>query len=298
MTWTAATSSLFNRHRGMALAVNLSGTGIAATFMPALTNWLLEAYGWRGAYVGLSIILGCFTLPFILFLFVSAKDHPYAGHPTGASEGDHDTALSEPRHTTVEVSARDGYRSPRFIMLAIAATIFVVAVTALNLNSVPILMSQGISPSRAADIAGVIGIGLIIGRLTGGFLIDRLPANRVASVIVLLPIITALLLRGFPGEPFAAGAALFVLGLSVGAEYDTCAFLVAHHFGTRSFGALFGAISGLLTFGASVAPMLSNYIYDVTKSYELAVQLYFPAGLIASVLFLLVGFRPRRLRVA
>lgn len=49
-----------------------------------------------------------------------------------------------------------------------------------------------------------------------------------------------------------------VLGLSVGTEVDACAYLVARHFGMRSFGAMFGTINGLLLFTNGVAPLLSN----------------------------------------
>jgi MFS family permease len=55
MVWTAAISARFERNRGLALAIALSGTGISAAVMPVIATWLVNALGWRGAYVGIGL---------------------------------------------------------------------------------------------------------------------------------------------------------------------------------------------------------------------------------------------------
>ena len=86
--------------------------------------------------------------------------------------------------------------------------------------------------------------------------------------------------------------ACLVLGLSIGTEVDACAYLAARHFGMRSFGTLFGAINGLLLFGTGFSPLASNYVYDVTKSYNPVLWSLIPLCVTAALLFLALGRYP------
>jgi hypothetical protein len=108
----------------------------------------------------------------------------------------------------------------------------------------------------------------------------------------LAPVVTVILLLAFPGQSWAAGLACFVLGLSIGTEVDACAYLAARHFGMRSFGALFGTINGLLLFGTGFAPLASNHVYDVVKSYDPVLWSLIPLCLLTAALFLALGRYP------
>ncbi len=53
--WAAAVSGVFASGRGLALGVTLSGAALAQVIAPPLTQWLIEAYGWRWAFVLLGV---------------------------------------------------------------------------------------------------------------------------------------------------------------------------------------------------------------------------------------------------
>lgn len=278
--WTAAISGFFEKNRGLALALALCGTGLTAALIPALTNLLVENHGWRGAYLGLAGICFAVVFPLVWFFFRNPRHHVVKAGSAPAVRG-----LSG-------MSAREGLLSARFLKLGGSATIFSVALCALTVNAVPVLLAQGLTPARAAGVAGLIGIGSIMGRLCGGYLLDRFNANVVAAVTVLMPIASVAVLLSFPGSPAAAAVACVVIGLSVGAELDACAYLAARHFGLRSFGTLFGTINGLLLFGNGVAPIVANYVYDIVRSYDPVLWAMIPACLISSLLFLWLGPYP------
>ncbi|MCX7864361.1 MAG: hypothetical protein N2423_04890, partial [Novosphingobium sp.] len=121
------------------------------------------------------------------------------------------------------------------------------------------------------------------------FLLDRLDGNKVAAASVLLPIVpTTILLVTDQSQGWSAIACL-VMGLSVGAELDCCAYLAARHFGTRNFGTLFGLINGMLLFGAGLAPLSANAVFDATRSYDLVLYALVPLFLMTAVLFLALG---------
>jgi predicted MFS family arabinose efflux permease len=277
--WTKAINAYFDRNRGIALALALCGTGIAAAFVPSLTNALVEAFGWRGAYIGLGLIGAAITFPlsWLLFRLPAPSDRPDRPAPPRQAQG---------------VSAREGFAQPRFLKLAGATLLFSITTCALTTNLVPVLLARGMTPARAAAVAGLLGIGSITGRLVGGLLLDRFDAARVAAASVAMPLITVALLLAFPGDKMAALGCL-ILGLSVGTEVDCCAYLTARHFGLKSFGTLFGTMNGLMLFGNGIAPAVANHVYDVTRSYDIVLWAQVPACLGTIVLFLLLGPYPQ-----
>lgn len=283
MVWTTAINGYFDRNRGKALAIALSGTGIAAALIPKLTFTLIEMLGWRMAFVAVSAVVLVIVYPLVIFMFYGPRDtamapalQPGAG-PVAALKG---------------MPVREAFRSARFLKLAGGAVIFAVAAAALTFNAVPIVIAQGITPATAASVAGLVGLGSITGRLGGGYLLDRFNAGRVAGFGVLTPLIVIAILLAFKGSVPAAMVACFVLGLSVGLEVDGCAYLAARHFGIKSFGTMFGAINGLLLFGSGIAPIIANAIFDATRSYDLFLWLSIPVYLIASALWLSLGPYP------
>ena len=55
MPYGVAISGWFDRNRGLALAIAVSGTGVAGAFMSRYANWLMSNFGWRGGYVGVAL---------------------------------------------------------------------------------------------------------------------------------------------------------------------------------------------------------------------------------------------------
>lgn len=278
--WTKAINATFDRNRGIALALALCGTGIAAAFVPSLTNALIEGFGWRRAYVGLALIGAIVVFPLAWTMFRPAERPRAAARVAAVVDAD-------------GVSIRRGFTMPSFLKLAAAIWLFSVALCALTTNAVPVLLARGMTPATAAGLAGLIGVGSITGRIAGGFLLDRFDAARVAAIAVVMPIISTALLLAFPGSQAAAGLACLVIGLSVGAEVDCAAYLAARHFGLRSFGTLFGTLNGLMLFGNGIAPVIANHVYDITFSYDIVLWFQVPACLATALLFLWLGPYPR-----
>lgn len=281
VVWLSVINGYFHHSRGLAMAVALTGTGFGAAIYPVLANALLEANGWRGAYVAMGAILAVLSFPLAWLLFHPAAPASAAAAPHGASPA------AAPRHEVRAVMA-----SARFLKLAGAAVVFAVASCALTGNAVPVLIGEGLTPAKAAATAGLLGIGSIAGRLCGGLLLDRFDGNKVAAFSVILPVAPAAILLLTDHSPGWSALAFLLMGLSVGTELDACAYLAARHFGTRHFGTLFGTINGLLLFGNGLAPLISNHVYDVTHSYDLVLGALIPMFAITAILFLTLGRYP------
>jgi MFS family permease len=275
--WTGAIAMRFEKNRGLAMAIALSGTGLTSALVPYLASRLLEEFGWRGAYIGLGVISFVVVFPLVALLF---------------DRGDIHRRIVEKNAASSEAGPTNLFRSPRYIRLATAALIYSIGATGLAINAVPVLAEEGFTILEAAKIGGLIGIGTIIGRVVGGVLLDLLDGRLVATACGMAALLSAGILLATEQSVWGASIACFFLGLAAGAEYDACAYLTTRYFPRRIFGALFGVIGALAGVGAGVSPMIANGMYDLTGTYETALWAMIPLFTIASLLFLSLGKYP------
>lgn len=277
--WTGAIALRFNKSRGFAMAVALSGTGVASAIVPMLAVRLIEEFGWRGAYMGFAAISFVVIFPLVYFTF--ARRDPDAGLVKPGAE------------SAKALGDSVGYGSPRFIRLALAALVYSLSTTGIAINAVPILTGdEGFTLRDAAEIAGLVGIGSITGRLMGGVLLDLINGRIVATGCGFAAILAAATLLMTDQSVIAASLACFMLGLASGAEFDACAYLTTRYFPKRNFGALFSVIGALAGVGAGFSPMVCNAVFDATGSYDLVLYGVLPLFAIASALFLSLGKYP------
>ena len=71
--YVKAISAWFDSRRGLALGIATAGIGLGAALMPQLTRLLIDAFGWRAAYVGLGIATFALAFPSVA-LFVREPD--------------------------------------------------------------------------------------------------------------------------------------------------------------------------------------------------------------------------------
>jgi MFS family permease len=277
--WVAAIATRFDKRRGIAMAVAVCGTSIGAAIFPFITERLL-VLGWRNAYLVLSGGAALLALPMV-FVFFRAERPLRPGHP--------DAAMLPPKSG---ITARQGFTSVLFYKMALGAFLCTLCTLSLAVHFVPILVAGGIPSVTAASIAGVVGIGSIIGRLGTGLLLDRFSGRHVGGVILLLPILACALLVLLKLS-LASGIAIgIVIGLALGAEIDIFAFLSARYFGLRNYGLLFGTVAGLISFGAGIGPTYAGFMFDHFQSYSVLLMTLIPMLLISSLLVLSLGREP------
>lgn len=253
--WTSAVASRFEKSRGLAFAITLSGASIAATVFPLLATWMIREYGWRSAYMAMAGTWAVIAFPLLFFCFRSARD------------GVKPTAVVAPRPVLTGITFAEGLRSPTLYKLLMAGGLFAFTAIGALVHFVPILKDVGATPMAAAGVASLIGIFSIIGRLGTGVLLDRFPGHLVGATAFLLPIITAVLLLTAGANPLAQIVAAAALGLTVGSEVDVIAFLASKHFGLKNFGALYGALVMALTLGTAFGPLTAGAVFDHYGSY-------------------------------
>jgi predicted MFS family arabinose efflux permease len=130
------------------------------------------------------------------------------------------------------------------------------------------LTDAGLGAAKAGQIAGLIGIAAMAGRLLVGALLDRLPPSAVtAGVFVLAALGMVMLASG--GAALAVPGAL-ILGLAIGAEVDLLAFHTARYFRPEHFGQANGSLYALFLVGGGLGPAIFAGVYDFTQAYQAA----------------------------
>lgn len=288
ITWTRAIAQSFDRQRGLALGLTLTGTGICAMLAPAYTVWLVDAFGWRAAYVGIGLLPLLLAGPFVWAWFRPQR-HVGSGPQAGAGEAQTEQA---PAAALPGLTLGQAVRGHRFWVLCASIFAVYMAVSGISPNLIAALTDKGFTPASAATVQGAYGLSIMIGRLVVGWLVDRYWAPGVALVSLSLPAIGCLILTGTPDFSWAVIAALLI-GFAAGAELDLMAFFAARYFGLAHYAKIYSIQYALLAVGSGTAPMLFARVFDETASYEASFLIATGLFLFGAVIVLALGRYPQ-----
>lgn len=272
-SYSKVIAAWFDRQRGFALGIVLAGVGVGTAIIPAVSNFLIGAFGWRSGYVGLAFLV-------ILVAFL-----PVAILVREPSVGTGEAAMKEELEGA---SMREAARDWRFWFMLIAFFFAVVAINGTLVHVVPMLTDRGIALPEAVRIISSSGIALIVGRLVAGWIIDRVFAPCVAVFFLLCPLAGLLILALQPAEvPPIIGVLL--LGLGIGGETDLLSYLVSRYFGLRKFGTIYGWIFTAALVGNAVGSSILGWSFQLMHGYAPALLGFCGLLIVASVITLRLG---------
>lgn len=251
--WTGPVAARFDRSRGLALAVALSGAPLAAMIQPKLANMMIEMFGWRQAFMAVGGMWLVVTLPIVFLWFRDAPQREAAPGSAAALAG---------------LTFQQGIATRAFWGLVISFAAFSFYNMTIATNLFLLLGEKGIAASEAGSLFAVMGFVGLGARLGVGFLLDRLPGNVIGFCTQLLPVIASFLLLGDSPSAALLLAVVGMFGLATGAEIDVVLYQATRHFGLKAFGTLF---SGIITFGAlfaAIGPATAGWLHDRTGSYN------------------------------
>jgi len=259
----------FERRRGLAISVALTGVGIGAAVFPVFAQHMIAAYGWRAAMLSIAAVVAVIAFPAVALLL---RDPPKLGGAASAAG-------------TVGVPRSMAFRDKQFWLIGVAFVLIGCGMAGVTAHFPALLQDRSVAPSRAAGILSAIGLSLILGRLFTGWLLDRVHAGRVGFILFSASAGGVALLATTTSAPLLLLGAVAV-GFATGAEYDLMAYLVTRYFGFRHFGTLFGVLTLLFSLGAAAGPTLVGIVFDRSGGY-LSAYLALAAGLMAAAICLL-----------
>jgi predicted MFS family arabinose efflux permease len=264
--YTRTVLTWFSKHRGFALALLLTGSGVGSILLPPATEWMIRHHGWRNAWLMLGgvALLG---LPLTAMLVRNRPDKPLIRTDRQASG------------LTVGATLR----TAPFWILAVITILSAFSENGLVTNLAAILTQHGLLATSAALALSVRGGAGIVGRLLIGFAIDRVSPERIQTMVLALAAAGTLILAFAGTGPMALlGAA--ILGVGLGSEADVGPYLLARYFGRRHFSVLYGLTWTAYAIGGGTGPLWMGHLYDRTGGYQPRFIVYLAGVAFAAVL--------------
>jgi MFS family permease len=262
----------FTRRRGVASGLAVSGIGVGTLVMPPLATALIDALGWRSAYLA----LGCGAAVVGIGMAWFIADDP-AGKGMG---GD----------VPSDMPLREAVRSRQFALLYAACLVCSFGVFVPFVHLVPYALDHGIGQKNAAYLLGTIGIGSTLGRFFLGGLADKV--GRLAFLLAMFAgmAVTLAVWAASTGFVALAGFAL-LFGLFYGGWVAVMPPVVTDLFGNRHVGSIIGVLYTSVAVGTLLGPTAAGYMFDASRSYTLPILASAAVNVAAAGIAALAGKR-------
>lgn len=284
MPYADAVSHWFDKRRGLALSVLMLGMGLGAVVMPAIAQQLVQRWGWRLSYCAFGLAMLLIPVPAIA-AFMKDKPQSMGLLPDGETDARArmQTAVGEEGPTVSEAA-----RTSAFWIMLVAFFLMTASVHACFLHLPAILTDRGSALQTAALASSLLGVGVFIGRVSSGYLMDQFFAPRVAAALFFAVAIgIAFLTMGHGIQSAFVGA--FLVGLGTGAEVDIIAYLISRYFGLRSYGSISGWIWAIYGVSGGLGAYLMGLGFDKTGSYVVPLSGFCLAAALATLLIMSLG---------
>jgi MFS family permease len=258
-------SGWFDKRRGLALGLMLTMSGLGTAFLPPLSSALIAQFGWRDAYALLGLIVLTIGASAALALL---RDPPQLTNRTlGRADN------------TPGLPIRSALSGRAFWTLFAAFLLISIAIGGGSTSLPLVLTDRGVSAQQASFVMTIVGLAMMVGRLSFGVLLDRVFAPRLTALVFLAPTLAFSVLLLPHAASINAMIAAGFLGFGLGAEVDALAYIASRAFGLRYFGRILGFLMVAFTLGLAFGPTLFGKIHDQFQNYQLA--LWIAAGISA-----------------
>lgn len=266
----------FVRRRGFASGLAVSGIGVGTLVMPPLAAQLIQAVGWRTAYLALgalAVVIGA-GLSLLIENDPSARNLGPDGDPVQPAAR---------RRLPEGISINTAVRSSRFIGLYAACLICSFGVFVPFVHLVPYARDHGVAPSYAVLLLGVIGVGSTAGRFFLGDLADR-AGRQLTLLLMFVGMALALALWVISASLWSLAAFAFIFGIFYGGWVAVLPAVVMDYFGGRNVSGLIGILYTSVAFGTLVGPSAAGFIFDLSHSYTVPILASAVSNIVAAII--------------
>ncbi|NCF45241.1 MAG: MFS transporter [Proteobacteria bacterium] len=286
-----ATSKLvanwFDKRRGTALGIAAAGVSLSGVIMPYISAELIGNFGWRAGFLVYSAFTFFVVVP-LIFRFVISRPEDVGMRPDGAMPllSDVDTSA----HANVQIAPPkmrllELFKQHNFRMIVLTFSLLFCCMSATLTHMIPRLTDFGYSLVEASLVMSVCAGFGVLGKLSFGWLSDRLSVRKVMAIVIFMQFSGQyLMFSSLDYLTFAIGASMF--GYGVGGVVPMHGAVVGKTFGRDRFGAVLGLMRPAMFPIQILGVPFAGWIFDVTGSYDTAFQvflgLYFLAALAVS----------------
>jgi MFS family permease len=276
--YTRVVAACFDRARGLALALVVSGAPLAGAAMAIVLNIVIETWGWRAGYYTLAGYIAVFGSIALLLMPSTAPARKVPG-PVGVKQ---------------TISYREIARRPAFWLIVGGMLLCNVQQPLHSPQLGLVLVDSGASLSLAAALVSLYAIGVLVGRIICGAALDRWKPHLVAAGVMGLPAIGLIILGMHTSSPALLALSVLLIGLSQGGEGDVAAFMVARHFGVSAYSSILGIVVSTIAVSSALGSLILGLSLKASDSYTLFAIFSAVMALLGCTLFARLGSQSPR----
>ncbi len=280
----------FTRKRGLATGVVASGIGLGTLVLVPFNELLIEALGWRSAFLVLAGIVFCTLIPMTaLFQRQSPKDvgqYPDNIVPEDGKRFSFQQEKNRPspdRQKFWTVKAAFLERAYWWIVLAVICDGFIANM--LLVHQAVYIVDLGYSKPLAASLVGLVGLFGSVGGLLCGFLSDhvgRKAGYTLGSILSLIGILFLMLTQD-AASVWMLFVFVILFGLGNGGKVPMIAAITGDLFPGNALGRLM-AIHGMgFGIGGAMGAYVGGYFHDLMGTYFVPFLLLLATIIIAAL---------------
>jgi nitrate/nitrite transporter NarK len=274
VTWPVIISRWFRRNRGLAMGLAVTGP-IFGSPLVILNAQIEEAYGWRVVLIGYGIlVLVGVTL---LSMLVRDRPEPYGLRPDGdpPEEGaaTEQSTSSSPRQPDTGLTLRAVLRTKEFWLFTTYSSGTFTVNSAFQVHMIPYFQQDiGLTAAWAAVVMSMVFIISGIGRVGGGYLLDKMDYRLVLAVVAAMMGFSLFYLQMVDTRT-VSGTLPFALmfGVSFGCLVPMRGAVGSTMFGTRAIGKVLGLLQGAPVAAGVIGPLVMGIIFDLNGNYSVAI---------------------------
>ena len=282
-----ATSKLvtnwFDKRRGTALGIAAAGVSLSGVIMPYISAELIENFGWRQGFLVYSAFTFLVVVP-LIFRFVISRPEDVGLRPDGAMPIKFDDGSIVPPVEKVPPKVRllELFKEHNFRMIVLTFSLLFCSMSATLTHMIPRLTDFGYTLVEASLVMSLCAGFGVIGKLSFGWLSDRLSVRKVMAIVIFMQFTGQyLMFSSLDYVTFAIGASMF--GYGVGGVVPMHGAVVGKTFGRDRFGAVLGLMRPAMFPIQILGVPFAGWIFDVTGSYDIAFQVFLGLSFLAAL---------------
>ena len=264
---------LSNRTIAMSIVTAIGSFGYFLS--PILTTYSLTENGWQTT-----------LLAFIIALFVGLCLSFFVRSPSL------EQTIEKPNTQSTTEAIKEALGSKSYILLVSGFFVCGFHITLVGTHVPTYVIDRGLESWTAAAILSLIGLFNIFGSLTSGYLSTKISKKIILSAIYSLRGLSIILFIFLPASninSFIFGASFGFLWLST---VPATSGIVAHMFGTKYLGLLYGIVFLSHQIGSFFGAYLGGLFHDLYGSYDYAWYLAIALSVFAAIIHLPIKEQP------
>ena len=264
---------LSNRTIAMSLVTAIGSFGYFLS--PLLTTYSLSENGWQ---ITLIVFLFALFIGLIVSYFVRSPSL--------------EQSIETPNSQSTLEAIKEAFASKSYILLVSGFFVCGFHITLVGTHVPTYVIDRGLESWTAAAILSLIGLFNIFGSLLSGYLSTKISKKIILSFIYALRGLSIILFIFLPPSNINA----FIFGASFGflwlSTVPATSGIVAHMFGTKYLGLLYGIVFLSHQIGSFFGAYLGGLFYDLYGSYDYAWYLAIALSVFAAIIHLPIKEEP------